>query len=269
MINPIVYKTTNLINNKIYVGKDLYNKPKYYGSGKLLRLAIKKYGKENFKKEIIEVCIDIDDMNLKEVFWIKELNSYAPNGYNINYGGKGGNTYTYRTEEEKSAFRKKLSLNHIGKKASEKTKSLMSERRKGKPQKRRENVECPHCHKIGDKLNFNRWHFDFCKANPNQIKKEIKKIECPYCHKLLNPRNAHQWHFDFCKANPNKIKKSGHRHTDEVIKRIALAKTGKKHSEETKQNIGNAIRGIKRSEETKEKHRINMKLRWNKIKNNE
>ena len=52
----IIYKTTNLINNKIYIGQDSRNNPYYYGSGTIITLAIKKYGKNNFKKEILETC---------------------------------------------------------------------------------------------------------------------------------------------------------------------------------------------------------------------
>ena len=67
----IIYKTTNLINLKIYVGKDKKNNPNYYGSGLLLRLAIKKYGKENFAKETIDICRNETELNIREIFWIK------------------------------------------------------------------------------------------------------------------------------------------------------------------------------------------------------
>ena len=50
----IIYKTTNLINKKIYIGQDTKNNPNYLGSGKYFKYALKKYGKENFSKEIIE-----------------------------------------------------------------------------------------------------------------------------------------------------------------------------------------------------------------------
>lgn len=88
-----IYKTTNLINGKIYVGqssKDI--DVEYFGSGRILLKAIKKYGKENFIREIIEVCCDKNELNNKEIFWINELKSCDTNiGYNISIGGEGGN----------------------------------------------------------------------------------------------------------------------------------------------------------------------------------
>jgi len=50
----IIYKTTNIINGKIYVGKDESNNPAYLGSGYALKPAIKKYGKENFRKRSLK-----------------------------------------------------------------------------------------------------------------------------------------------------------------------------------------------------------------------
>ncbi len=87
----IIYKTTNLVNQKFYVGKDTHNNPNYYGSGKRLKLAIQKYGIENFKKEILEICETLDQLNEREKFWIKELNAINE-GYNIQLGGDGGDT---------------------------------------------------------------------------------------------------------------------------------------------------------------------------------
>ena len=83
----IIYKTTNLINNKIYVGQDSKNNPTYLGSGSYIKRAIRKYGKENFKKEILCECFSIEELNKKEIHWIKELDCKVPNGYNISLGG--------------------------------------------------------------------------------------------------------------------------------------------------------------------------------------
>lgn len=90
-MNHFIYKTTNLINNKIYVGvhssKTLTDS--YLGSGKILNKAIKKYGKENFKREILFVCdtkeeaYDIEEIMVCENF-IKRFDVY-----NSKVGGKG------------------------------------------------------------------------------------------------------------------------------------------------------------------------------------
>lgn len=84
----VVYKTTNLLNGKFYVGKDKYNNPSYLGSGKRFQIALKKYGSSNFKKEILEYCTE-DTVDEREIYWIKETNAIQE-GYNISTGGTGG-----------------------------------------------------------------------------------------------------------------------------------------------------------------------------------
>ena len=89
-----IYKTTNLINNKIYIGlstKSVEESTDYYGSGRLINEAIQKYGKDNFVKDILED--GIDDMNIlkeREIYWIETLGSHASlNNYNLTLGGDG------------------------------------------------------------------------------------------------------------------------------------------------------------------------------------
>jgi hypothetical protein len=77
----VIYKITNLLNGKIYIGKELKYNIQYYGSGILIRKAIIKYGQENFRKDIIEEC-QVDQLNEREKYWIEFLNSRAPVGYN-------------------------------------------------------------------------------------------------------------------------------------------------------------------------------------------
>jgi len=107
----VIYKTINLVNNKIYVGRDKHNNPNYIGSGVLLHLAIKKYGKENFQKEILEEC-ENDILDDREKFWIKELRSQDPLiGYNIANGGH--NDFTMN-EYIKSKISQTLKGKYIG-----------------------------------------------------------------------------------------------------------------------------------------------------------
>jgi group I intron endonuclease len=89
----VIYLTTNLINNKQYVGRDSQNRKTYLGSGKFLKAAILKYGVENFKKEILEQLSEdstIRDLIDREKYWLTKLNcKNDPNFYNLsdNSGG--------------------------------------------------------------------------------------------------------------------------------------------------------------------------------------
>jgi len=86
----IIYKITNLLNNKIYIGQDSKNNKYYFGSGRLIKQAIKKYGKENFTKEILCECSTKEELNQKEVYWINQLKATDRKvGYNMAPGGTG------------------------------------------------------------------------------------------------------------------------------------------------------------------------------------
>ena len=88
-----IYKTTNLINNKKYIGKTNGNKKNYFGSGVILKQAIKKYGEINFKKEILHKSDSEDDLRRMEKYYIERENAIMdPNYYNLHEGGQGGDT---------------------------------------------------------------------------------------------------------------------------------------------------------------------------------
>ena len=62
----IIYLTTNLVNGKKYIGLDMNNDNNYFGSGVYIKRAIKKYGKENFTKQILETCNNREELLLCE-----------------------------------------------------------------------------------------------------------------------------------------------------------------------------------------------------------
>lgn len=87
-----IYITTNLINNMKYIGQHKADKldESYYGSGSLITKAIKKYGKDNFKIEIIEWCNSKKELNDCEIFWINKYDALnSRNFYNLTPGGDG------------------------------------------------------------------------------------------------------------------------------------------------------------------------------------
>lgn len=104
-----IYKTTNLINGMFYIGKHQTENENdgYYGSGAYLERAIKKYGKENFKKEVLFVFDTEEEMNKKERELIQEELVDDSRCYNLMFGGEGGDTWTGRHHSEET--KKKLS----------------------------------------------------------------------------------------------------------------------------------------------------------------
>lgn len=87
-----IYKTTCLVTLKIYVGQKHSTKflgEKYLGSGKLISLAIEKYGKENFKVELVQICENQEELDTQEIYWISYYDARNPEiGYNLAEGGK-------------------------------------------------------------------------------------------------------------------------------------------------------------------------------------
>lgn len=113
-----IYKVTNKINGKIYIGKHQTENPNdsYFGSGKFIKSAIKKYGKENFIKEVLFVFETELEMNQKEKELITEEFISRKDTYNAGVGGEGGphfkgKSHSKETKEMYSTdkFRSKVS----------------------------------------------------------------------------------------------------------------------------------------------------------------
>ena len=195
----IIYKTTNLLDGKYYIGchctEDINDS--YLGSGKHLKSAIKKYGRENFVKEILYIFDNKEDMFNKEIEIVNEDFVNDPMTYNLKQGGSGGNpgivgaffgkkhkadsierirkaSLKQVTTPEK---RLRLSINNWAKKDPKSHREQVSKANKGIPKseshkeklrqinlgKKHNVISCPHCGKEGGERAIKRWHFDNCK----------------------------------------------------------------------------------------------------------
>ena len=116
----ILYKITNLVNGKIYIGKHKCNRldDAYFGSGKLLWLAINKYGIKNFRFDLLIDLNNQQEMDLLEQMVVNEDFLARKDVYNISRGGANPCMYG-----KQNPF--------FGKSHSEKTKKKISEAHKG------------------------------------------------------------------------------------------------------------------------------------------
>lgn len=199
-----IYKITNNINGKIYIGLHKHNlnelDESYWGSGKIITCAINKEGKENFSREILEWCYDRESLKQKEIYWIEKLDARNPNiGYNVAIGGDGGNLGE-AVNKHLSDIRKGENHWNYGKHLSEETRKKISEAHKGIK------------------------HTDECKERMSHLKKEYYKT-----HTV--PEDVRR-----------RISEGNKNVSAEVNYKRGSSNRGKKFSEERKQKISAAVK---------------------------
>jgi NUMOD3 motif len=214
----IVYRTTCLVNQKIYIGEHK-QKPGfgpfefdgYLGSGDILKPAIKKHRKENFVRETLFVYDNEDEAYAKEKEIVNVEFIARPDTYNLKVGGRGRRDGHIVSEEQKQKQSKAIA----GRKHTEETKQKLSASMKGK--KRPPFTE-------------------EAKANMSKAHKGKK----------LSPHTEEQ--------NKRKSERQkGKKHTEEQNKRKSERQKGRKVTEETKQKISEANKDRILTEETKQK----------------
>lgn len=209
-----IYETTNLKNGKKYIGltnRESFDKT-YLGSGKLIRLAIKKYGFSNFHVQPLEYHYNKDDLIEAEKRVIKERNAnISPNYYNIAEGGKWGNIFEGMSDKE---------YKEVGKKISEKRKDYFN----NNPEKREEYSnrmkEMRKNNPLSDEViaKRNKSIAKWREANPDKVKERaLKGLETKKANGTTNiwKDKKHPW-------------------------------LGKEHTEKTKRKISNSLKGQKR-----------------------
>jgi len=235
-----VFITTNLINGKQYVGEhstdemNSYKTKKYLGSGKTaLFPAIEKYGRKNFKREILEFFPTKKEAFDAQAPLIKKYNTITHRGYNISPTG-GSQCRGSWSEESKQKMRKLKT----GRKLSEETKKKISDYRKGKT------MECM----IGNNFRKGKLHTEESKQKMREAAKnrpiisEGTRLKISLIHKGRNV-------------------------SEETREKIRIGNKNKIISEESKQKMRKAKIGKKMSEESKIKRSEYMKKIWEKRKN--
>lgn len=141
-----IYKITNQIDGKFYIGshktKDLNDN--YMGSGKYLIRAQKKYGIENFKKEILFVFETVREMYEKEAELVNEDFLATQNTYNLKIGGHGGWDYVNvsgLSMPVKAALKLKLILETNPDLANERSRRIINSHAARSPEQKKETNE--------------------------------------------------------------------------------------------------------------------------------
>jgi group I intron endonuclease len=224
----IIYLITNKITGEMYVGQTIQKLEtrwkrhlKVTSCCTRLSNAINKYTSEQFYIDQIDFGNSFEELNVKEVYWIKVLNTLSPNGYNLQIGGKNGQPSketrikignARRGIKHTDEAKKKMSDGKIGKKLSEEARKKLSQSRIGL--KRSEEA---------------KKRMSLAQQNRKPISEETR----------IKFGNA----------------KRGIKHTEESKKKMSLSQSGRKHSEETKQKMRIANPGRKHTEEAKKKMR--------------
>lgn len=198
-----VYKITCLINNRCYVGSKRSSTfvESYWSSSKNKEFwnDLEKYGKENFTREILEWCNNVEDLIKQENYWMEHEKSFIKyGGYNL---AKASHPF-YQTKETKLKIsikrkgkrkplseetKKKISIAHKGKHLSKETKEKLSILNKGKK----------HSKKDKEKISLS------LKGKKKPIRSEEHKKKLGLCHKGKKLSEEHRRKIS--EANKGKI----------------------------------------------------------------
>ena len=192
LINGIIYKATNIVNGKVYIGlttKSLNHRKTQHekvarGSKNChhFQRSITKYGSDNFIWEELDTAGTIPDLKQLEQDWVWMFHSDNPTyGYNKTKGGDGGLTVEAILKLKEIAAtpenKRKVSLGTIAGQArmTKEQHDIMELNRlaavratyKSGTHPNTQKITCPHCNKTGGYLGMRINHFDKCKLNPD------------------------------------------------------------------------------------------------------
>jgi hypothetical protein len=211
----IIYETTNLVNNKKYRGAHATEtiEDGYLGSGRDLRMAIRKYGREQFTRTIIYMAFDYDAMWHAESLLVDQEWVDRKDTYNISLGGRGSKIY--------------------GRKMSEEAKSRLSAKLreiKGTPEARKRNVEAQL--KRGPTKDTTKVKMSLASKGKSKSKQHAQNISIGRKKLLADPVIRNKFRMQITMSHSRQ----------EVRDKIRRALTGQKRSEETKKKCSVAAK---------------------------
>ncbi len=226
-----IYLTTCLANGKIYVGRhELNGQKNYIGSGELFKRAVKKHGKENFKRKILRLCYSLHELRVWEHVHIVKHKSYIRSiGYNIAKGDVNTSEYNPAKLPE---VREKISESKKGKPSSFKGKSFSSESKLKLSISTKKRFEDGEQRKHLRKMALLQFKI---KGHPSLGKKHSEEVRL---RNSLSHLGKEPWN-------------KGKKWDEKVIEKIRKSKEN--ISEETKDKIRQKSIGRKVSEETRKK----------------
>lgn len=182
----IIYRIINTINKKYYIGMHQTKNidDKYMGSGKLLKLAFSKYGKENFFGEILFIFDNKKDMISKEKELITENFCTDSMTYNLAPGGQGGSLRKGFSHSDKT--KKLFSMQRIGNKSGQGNRGrILSQEHKNKISKSSQGriFSEEHSRKLSE-------------ANRRRV---VTKTKCEHCDMIISGGNYKLWRGNNCK----------------------------------------------------------------------
>lgn len=256
-----VYLTTNLINGKQYIGEHTTRKENdlYLGSGVLLHNAIKKYGRDNFKRTILEYFPDKNSAFLAQAKYILQYNTPTPLGYNLSPTG-GLNVQGCHTKETCNRISNSQKGKIITNEQRQQISKTLKERYKkfGNPnvgiKRSLETIKKMSISLKGRKV----W-------NKGKTYTEEHKLKLSIAHRGLT--NTKEQNAKVSKAVKQFIKDRGqhwnvgYKHTEETKQRIAAYQKGKKKSEKMRRKLSESKKGHIVSEETRRKISETKRLR--------
>ena len=257
-----VYKITNTINGKAYIGISVHEPEKrrikdhLSGRGnRVIANAVKKYGKDAFTYEILEANVFDEFLPDLEVAYITNHNTIAPDGYNLDSGGSHAKpsveTRRKISASQKGKKRKPLSIEHrrklskafkgekhpfFGKKHSAETRRKMSEAHKNPSAETRRKMSEAHKGMTGKKHSAETRRKI---SDANKGKKRSAKTR-----RKLSESHKGKTHSAETRRKISEISK-GRNHSAETRRKLSESHKGKKHSVEHRRKNSESKRGKK------------------------